>query len=417
MTTFWIISALLVFVALLFVILPLWSSKSTNNAVLRNAANLEILRDQITEMGTDLRNGLLTQELYEQGKRELQARLLEEVKEEPSIVAGVRSPLKLLAISLAVLLPLTSVYIYWQVGNPKSLTPQAGLASVSGSGMTNSTDALKTLEEKVAKNPMDGESLVLLARSYGEAERYADAAKAYEKLTQFVTDEAWIWADYADVLAMAHGQSLIGPPTKLIEKALALEPNHTKALALAGSAAMERGDYAAAIRYWNHLLKGLSPDGEDAQMIQGGIQQARELLAQSKGGKASVQAPSTSENSQSVAPGKERISGVVSLSAALKSRADPSDTVFILARATHGPRMPLAIVRKQVRDLPIRFNLDDSTAMRPQMKLSNFDEVEVVVRISKSGNAMPQSGDMKGISDPIKPGVKGLKITINQLIP
>jgi len=415
MTTFWIISALLIFVALLFVVIPLWRSQSTSNAVLRNAANLEILRDQIAEMDADLRNGLLTQELYEQGKRELQARLLEEVKEEPSMIAGVRSPLKLLAISLAVLLPLTSVFMYWQVGNPKSLSPQASLASMSGSGMTNSTDSLKALEEKVAKNPKDGESLVLLARSYGEAERYADAAKAYEKLTQFVTDEAWIWADYADVLAMAHGQSLVGPPTKLIEKALALEPNHTKALALAGSAAMERGDYVAAIRYWNRLLKGLSPDGEDAQMIQGGIQQARELLAQSKGGKA----PAAQDvgSSQSVAPGKERISGVVSLSAALKSKADPSDTVFILARATHGPRMPLAIVRKQVQDLPIRFSLDDSMAMRPQMKLSNFDEVEVVARISKSGNAMPQPGDMQGISEPIKPGVNGLKISIDQMMP
>jgi cytochrome c-type biogenesis protein CcmH len=417
MMTFWIICALLIIVALLFVIVPLWRSKSTNNAVLRNSANLEIFRDQLSEMDVDLHNGLLTPELYEQGKRELQARLLDEVKDE-HVVSSSRNPLKILAIVLAVLLPLASASLYWKVGNPNSLSPQASLASVSGSGMMNSTEALKILEEKVAQNPNDGESLLLLARSYAESERYADAAKAYEKLTQFVTDEAWIWADYADVLAMAHGQSLIGPPTKLIEKALALEPNHSKALALAGSAAMERGDYNAAIKYWEHLLKGLPADSEDAKMIDNGLHQARELLAQSKGGKVPMmtQTAPAAEN-KAAAGGGEGISGVLSLSAALQSKAAPTDTVFLLARAVQGPKMPLAIIRKQVKDLPLRFTLDDSMAMAPQMKLSNFDEVVVVARISKSGNAMPESGDLQGMSSPVKPGRSGIKISIDSVVP
>jgi cytochrome c-type biogenesis protein CcmH len=217
---------------------------------------------------------------------------------------------------------------------------------------------------------------------------------------------------------MAQGQSLAGPPTKLIEKALAIDPNYPKALALAGSAAMERGDYSAAIRHWEHLLKGLPSDSEDAKMITGGLQQARQFLAQSKGGKGMMlaQPEPEPEAMQRAASGKERISGSVTLSAAIKSKANPTDTVFILARAAQGPKMPLAILRKQVQDLPLQFSLDDSTAMAPQMKLSNFDEVVVVVRVSKSGNAMPQPGDLQGMSSPVKPGSSGLKINIDTVV-
>lgn len=419
MTIFWIICALLILVALLFVVLPLWRSTQKSNAVLRDAANLEIFRDQIAEMDADLRNGLLTPELYEQGKRELQARLLDEVKQEPGAATAVRNPLKALAIVLVILLPLASVGLYWKLGNHHALSPEASLAAAGGVGDLRSSAAIKTLEEKVAQNPNDGESLLLLARAYGELERYADAAKAYEKLTQYVSDEAWIWADYADVLAMVHGQKLAGPPTKLIEKALALDPNHPKSLALAGSAAMERGDYQAAINHWNRLLKGLQPGSEDAQMIESGIRQAREFLAQSTGRKAPMleQIASPAESSQSAVSGKERITGTVSLSAALKAKAAPSDTVFVLARAAQGPKMPLAILRKQVKDLPLQFTLDDSMAMAPQMKLSNFDEVVVVARISKSGNAMPEPGDLQGMSNPLKPGSSGIKISIDAVVP
>jgi cytochrome c-type biogenesis protein CcmH len=419
MTTFWIICGLLILLALPFVVWPLWRSTQKSNAVLRDAANLEIFRDQIAEMDADLRNGLLTPELYEQGKRELESRLLDEVKEEQGSATGLRNPLKALAIVLAVLLPLASAGLYWKVGNHQALSPEAALAAAGGVGDLRSSAAIKTLEDKVAQNPNDGESLLLLARAYGELERYGDAAKAYEKLTQYVTDEAWIWADYADVLAMVHGQKLSGPPTKLIEKALSLDPNHPKSLALAGTSAMERGDYQAAINYWSHLLKGLQPGSEDAQMIESGIQQAREFLAQSKGRKAPMleQIAPASESGQPVAAGKERISGTVTLSAALKAKASPDDTVFILARAAQGPKMPLAILRKQVKDLPVQFSLDDSMAMAPQMKLSSFDEVVVVARISKSGNAMSEPGDLQGMSKVLKPGSGGLKITIDSVVP
>jgi cytochrome c-type biogenesis protein CcmH len=271
---------------------------------------------------------------------------------------------------------------------------------------------LQSLEEKVAQNPADAEALLMLARAYSDLGRYADASRTYDSLTKLVPDEAWIWADYADALAMTHS-SLMGGPTKLLERALELDPNNLKTLALSGTAAMERGDYAAAIRHWEKLLKQVPAENPDAQMIAEGVTQARHLLAQSKGGKAALEQIDRSA-SKAPAAGTERISGTVTLSDAVKSMAGPDDTLFVLARAAQGPKMPLAILRKQVKDLPLRFTLDDSMAMSPQMKMSNFDRVVVVARISKSGNAMPQPGDLQGMSEPLALGTTGIKIDIDQ---
>lgn len=382
---------------------PLWRSTGKGNQVLRDAVNLEIFRDQIAEMDADLRNGLLTPELHEQGKRELQARLLEEVK--PAEGKGnlpLRNPHKAMAIGLAVLLSLAAVGLYWKTGNRDALLPQAA----------RSENALNELKDKLAKNPQDADSLLVLARSYMELERYADAAKAYDKLTQLVPNEAQLWAEFADALAMASGQSLAGHPTLLLDKALKLDPNNLKALALSGSAAMERGDYPAAIRYWESVLKQVPKDSEDAKMIGGGIQQARNFIAQGKSGKPIP----VIEEKKPAAAGSERITGTVTLSAALAGKARPNDTLFVLARAESGPKTPLAVVRVQVKDLPLQFTLDDSMAMSPQTKLSNFDKVVVIARVSRSGDALPQPGDLQGVSAILKPGSSGVKLSIDSIV-
>jgi cytochrome c-type biogenesis protein CcmH len=413
MTLFWIICAALLIVAILFVAIPLWRGTSKNNSVLRDAANLEILRDQIAEMDADLKSGLLTPELHEQGKRELQARLLEEVGDSQGIeVSNKPHPLKITAVVLAVLLPLSSVGLYLKLGNPDAFKPAHGAMP-----MARTQDDLRTLEERVAQSPNDPEALVVLARSYVELERYADGSRMYERLVKIIPDEPILWADYADALAMTHG-SLRGAPTKLLERALELNPNHEKSLALSGSAAMERGDYPVAVRYWEKLLTLLpAQDTENTKMIEDALAQARQMLVHTKGGR--VARPLDQINQPAVAqaqaaPGKERITGTVTLSAALKSKADPNDTLFVLARAAQGPKMPLAILRKQVKDLPFSFSLDDSMAMSPEMKMSNFDQVVVVARVSKTGNAMPQPGDLMGMSKPLALGSRGIKVEIDQ---
>jgi len=414
MTAFWIICSLLLVVAVLFVGVPLWRGTSRNNAVVRDAANLEIYRDQIAEMDADLRNGLLTPELHEQGTRELQARMLEEVQTtgQPAVPPQ-RHPIRVLAIVIALLLPLASVGLYLKLGNPDAFLPQGTRADGFG-GAVHTEAALSALEEKAAKNPNDADVLLMLARSYADFGRYADAARTYDSLTRLFPNEPMLWTDYADALAMAHN-SLLGAPTKLLERALLIDSNYPKALALSGTAAMERGDAAAAIRYWESLLKQIAPGTEDARMIEEGLTQARQLLVHTKGGKAPRALDQINEPaSKGAAAGKERITGTVTLSDALRNKADPNDTLFVLARAAQGPKMPLAILRKQVKDLPLHFSLDDSMAMAPEMKMSNFDRVVVVVRISKSGNAMPRPGDLQGMSTPLALGSRDVKIDIDQ---
>lgn len=418
MIIFWIVCAALLVIALLFVILPLWLGNLKKSNIQRDSANLEIFRDQIAEMDADLRNGLLTQEMYEQGKRELQSRLVDEVGEVQNMsTAAVRDPLKILALVLAVILPVAAIGLYWQVGNRHALVAQTGNVGADQFASVNSEGNLKALEAKVAAQPLDGDSLFQLARSYANMERYTDAVQAYDKLTQMVPNEAQLWADYADVLAMASGKTLVGTPTKLLNKALSIDPDNFKALALSGSAAMERADYAAAVGYWQKLLKLIPQENENAQMVTDGIQHARVLMAQKSGDKAPVQPVAAQTESQLAQAGKEAISGTVVLSGDIKAQASPEDTLFVLVRAAEGPKMPLAIVRKQVKDLPLKFTLDDSTAMSPQMKMSNFEQVVVIAKVSKSGNPITQPGDLQGMSAVMKPGAKGIKLVIDKVAP
>lgn len=417
MILFWLICAALLLVAVLFVALPLWRGHSVNNTVERNAANLQILRDQLAELDADLKNGLLGPELYQQGKHELEGRVLEEVAGggQNKTDTGAR-PFRALAMGISAMLAVLSLGVYLAVGTPNALSPANPHAGASNmGGVARTENAVTELERKVAADPTDAGSLVMLARSYMEAERYAESAKAYAALVKLVPDEAWVWADYADAAAMAQGQSLQGKPTEYINRALGLDPNNMKSLALAGSAAMERGDFAVAIKHWEKLRSQLQPDSEDARAIEGGLAEARQLLAHTRGGKASMQEQSA-PSPQAVAAGKERITGKVALDAALKGKYSPDDTVFVLARAAEGPKMPLAILRKQVRDLPLTFELDDSTAMTQQMKISAFDQVVVVARISRAGTAIPVAGDAEGFSQPVRPGSRNVNVKIDNIV-
>ncbi|MDD2915095.1 MAG: c-type cytochrome biogenesis protein CcmI [Gallionella sp.] len=412
MILFWMICAVLLVVALLFVVLPLWRNSAGNNDVLRDAANLEILRDQSAELEADLSNGLLTQDAYEQGKRELQARLLEEVKTTAQPVKPQRNPAKILTAVLVIALPLFSVLLYFTIGNSKALLPQEQLVAADSFGVLRSESALQELENKLKKLPENPDGWLMLARSYGELQRYPDAVRAYEKLLELVPDEAQLWANYADVYAMSNNQSLRGEPTKFLNKALELDGSNPMALALSGSAAMERGDYAAAVTHWTKLVSVLPPESSELQMLRDGIQQARQFLSMQKGGKEKLAKLPVERTPAKAAA----VTGRVALSPALAGKAAPTDTVFIMARAVEGPKMPLAALRKQVKDLPLQFTLDDSMAMQAQTKLSNFDRIEVVARVSKSGNPITQPGDLQGTTGIIKQGGNGLNIVIDTVI-
>jgi cytochrome c-type biogenesis protein CcmH len=258
------------------------------------------------------------------------------------------------------------------------------------------------LAARMRENPNDAEGWMMLGRAYRALERFQESSDAFRKAVALAPDNADLLADLAETLALAGGRSLAGEPTRLLERALKLDPDNDKVLALSGSAAFARKDYKAAIRHWEALLERPDVGSELAQALTASIAEARALSA----GKKIVAAKST--------PG--RVSGTVTLDAALRARAAPEDTVYVYARAAQGPRMPLAIVKVQVKDLPYNFLLDDSMAMMPEMKLSAFNEVIVGARVSKSGSAKPAAGDLEGASTTVSPGADGVTVAINQVV-
>lgn len=276
-----------------------------------------------------------------------------------------------------------------------------------------------TLAERMKSRPDDAEGWTMLARSYAVLGRYAEALPAYRHATELQPNNAGLLADYADALAAANEGRTTPDSLALIERALAIDPHHPKALALAGTIAFERGNYAAAAAQWQKIADTLPPDSAFHQQVQANIDEAL------RRGNLSARDSSTRSNAANAAsanapdntarPLAAGVSGTVSLAPALAARAAPTDTVFVFARAAAGSRMPLAVFRATVADLPLNFKLDDSMAMTAT-RLSDAKQVIVGARVSKSGNALTQPGDLSGESAPIAPGARGLSITIGEVV-
>ncbi|MEO5770747.1 MAG: hypothetical protein ABIQ29_01620, partial [Burkholderiaceae bacterium] len=296
-----------------------------------------------------------------------------------------------LLAGLVVFVGTITVLGYTWIGTPQALDAQARVAaapaaSAAPDGATAQITTaqiesmVQLLDACVKERPDDAEGWTMLGRANALLDRHALAAPAFKQAMTLRPDDASLVADYADALAMASGRSLEGEPALLIERALKLDPKNLKALSLAGSVAFNRKDFAAAIGHWEKMSQ-LSGNGESAAQIQAGIAEARRRMA---GG---------AEPATAVAPGKAasaagaRLSGTVTLAPALAANARPDDTLFVFARSADGPRMPLAILRKQVKDLPLDFVLDDSMAMSPAARLSSAQRVVVGARISRAGDA------------------------------
>ncbi|HSY28188.1 MAG TPA: hypothetical protein VK832_11835, partial [Burkholderiaceae bacterium] len=273
------------------------------------------------------------------------------------------------------------------------------------------------LAHHLKEAPDDIEGWNMAARTYNALGRFADAADAYSHLVKLVPPNADLLVNYAYASGMANHQSLQGEPEKLILQALEVAPKNIKALNLAGAAAYERHDYAAAVIQWRKILQLVPPTSDVARAVGSSINDALSLA----GTPGPVTADAANTSSTPVAAGNAasapvtnaEVSGTVELDPALRSQASDTDIVFIFARAVDGPRFPLAVLRKQVKDLPATFTLDDSMSMMPNVKLSGFAQVVVGARISKSGSATPSAGDLEGVIEPVKPGAKNLKIKIN----
>lgn len=414
MIVFSLVAALLVAAALLFIVPPLWRRRDPQG-VQRDRSNLEIYKDQLRELEADLASGVLSQEQFEQGHLELERRLLEDVSPEATqaVVDDDSEAGRGAAITVILLVPLLAVFLYLIKGNPTALSPEKiSVAQQAGNGPAHAVTQeqinamVEGLAERLQSNPDDAEGWRMLGRSYVALGRYQEAVGALERAVGMTKDDPDLLADYADALAMTSGQTLEGKPMAMIRRALELDPNHKKSLWLAGTAAYNEGDYRGAAAYWNRLLQQMTPGSKEAQQVMNIIAEANDL-ADGRTPRQAAQA----------APAAAKVDGTVSLSPALMAKAAPDDTLYVFAKAVQGPPMPLATLRAQVKDLPMKFNLDDSMAPTPMAKLSDFSRVVVGARISKSGDPMPRSGDLEGMTDAVQVGSSGVKVEIDSVVP
>jgi cytochrome c-type biogenesis protein CcmH len=412
MTLFWILAALLIAGALLFVLPPLLRRgvKASATAEPNQALNIAVYRDQQRELDADRRASTLSDEQYERARIELERRLLDDVAQAPTR-ATVKPASRVPAMVVGLAVPLLAVGLYFAVGNPRALAPVAVPANAGKDVTPQQIEAMVAkLAERMKQNPDDPQGWAMLAKSYAVMGRFEDASAAYGKAIERVPDNPHLLADYADALAMARGQTLLGEPEALIQRALKADPNHLKSLALAGTVAFEKKDYAGSLKYWEKLATLVPPDSEIARGVQSSIAEARGLMGGTSGTAKAADKPADTPAAANTATG---VSGTVTLAPALTAKTAPGDTVFIFARAAEGPRVPLAILRKKVSDLPITFTLDDSMAMSPAARLSGTPQVVIGARISKSGDAMPKSGDFQGFTKPVNNAAKNISIVID----
>jgi len=400
---FLVIAAAMVAIAVGCVLVPLLARRAHAGPA-PEAANLAILRDQLAELEADVARGVLATERYEQARSELERRALDETQGDSAPASPPRPASAWTAAVLAAGIPVGAVVFYLVVGAPSALLGQRD----PGHEVTRERveQMVAGLAARLEKAPDDPDGWRVLGRSYSVMGRYPEAARAYERAVALVPGDAGLLADYADALAMAQGRSMAGKPLELVNRALELDANQWKALALAGTAALERNDHAQAVAYWERLRKVLPPGSGMEESVEASIAEARALAGAKPAPKPKARATASA-----------RVAGRVSLAQGLAARAAPTDTVFIFARAASGPPMPLAVLRKQVRDLPLEFTLDDTMAMAPNLKLSDFPEVIVGARVSRSGSATAQSGDLRGQSKPVKVGTTGIAVVIDAAIP
>ena len=422
--TFWAIVSAMTLAVLGFIVRPLLMRQPAITS--EQEKKLPIYRQQFAELEQDLANGLLTDDQYQAARSELERRVLEETgsTETASMTTGGLVNLRFVAILLGMLIPAASGVLYWTLGNPAAMTHPAVSSAQAGAGgdaqMADSLNELiEQLRKKLEQNPNDAVGWGLLARSYMAMERYADAVPIFERATKLDSNNASLLADYADALAVHQGRKLEGRPETLIQKALKLDPHNVKALMLSGTIAYNRKDFARAAKEWEDAHAHLPPDDqESSDQLQASIAEAKRRMGGAPAMNMLVanppmeQAKPTKPAAQS---GQSRaITGKVVLGSNFANRANLPDTLFVFAKDVAGPPMPVSIVRASRKDLPFTFRLDDSTSPMPSRKLSDISTVVIVARLSKSGKAMPESGDLEGMSQPIAPGTENITVVIDR---
>lgn len=393
----------IVAVTILLLLRP-WQRRDPGQPAGEREINAGIYRDQLAELDRDLAAGTLAAADRAQSRDELQRRVLEDAAPAQAAPAQAQAQqARHTTLLIAIVLPLAASGLYALLGAPEALQPQPVASAATHQATPDAIErTVSDLAARLAKDPADPKGWAMLGRSYRALGRFEQAQAAFAQIGEPLNKDPALLAEYADVMATLAGGNLEGAPLRLVMTALAIDPEQPMALSLAATAAYKRRDFPEAARHWQRLLRQLPPDSDDAQWL---LRTLAEI-----GAKAAPAGPAT-------AAGAGSISGSVSLSPRLRDRVLPSDTVFVFARPASGSRMPLAMQRARVADLPLEFTLDDSTAMSPQHKLSGAAEVRVEARVSRSGEATPAVGDLIAVGEIVKIGSRRVVLQIDRVRP
>ena len=404
MTSF-LIPALLLLVLILLLLLRPFFFPAKESATSRRQMNAAIYREELDKLEADRLSGVVDSSSYELVHAEMRQRLFQDTNEADDLAVSGSPKKTIIGISLFVVILSTGLYF--------SLGDVFRIADISDQKPMTQEGVEKMVTEfaaKMEKEPDDLKGWAMLARSYRILGRNADAEKAYVRAGSFVDTDPQLLADYADTLAANANGNFAGKPLQLINKALALDPNNLLALWLSGTADFNAQNYKSAVQSWEKLAKLLPADSNEARTIAASIAEAR-----SKGGLAPA---SASENASSSTPviSNQGVSGQVDIARDLQSKIKSGDVLMVIARKP-GERMPVAVLKIAVTGFPMKFVLNDALAMSPNALISQLPEVVIEARISKTGMAIPEAGDLTSKSQTVKVGSTNISLMIDQVRP
>ena len=388
-----LIPAFLLLVLVLVLLLRPFIFPPKVEATSRRQMNATIYREELEKLETERVAGSINSADYEIAHAEMRQRLFQDTDEEDD--RSVMGSSKITAIGLCLFIALLSAGFYFALGDATRIAQKNTQQPMTQEGVEK---MVAQFAAKMEQDPSNLQGWVMLARSYRILGRNQEAAKAYERAGSFIESDPQLLADYADVLATNANGSFSGKPLQLIKQALKLDPNNLMALWLSGTASYAAGNYKAAVQIWEKLAQQVPPGTEDARSIEASIADAR-----AKGGLSSKVSAST-----------KGVSGKIEISADLKSKVKSGDIVMVIARKP-GERMPVAVLRTGISDFPMNFSLTDALAMNPSAPLSQLSEASIEVRISKTGMAKPEAGDLISTPQIVKVGANNIRLVIDQV--
>lgn len=382
-------------------------------------------KHQFDDVETDANNGTINAEQAEIVKRELEYALLKEVEGKTGSESESQTPLGAASLSdwtlntlVIVLLPILAFALYYRIGQPQLASSDGAMLVTEQSPsdekpMPTIEELVLGLEDRLKQTPEDETAWWMLTRSYMALGRFDDALQSVERLNEISGDTAPVMLLKANAMMLVKGDSFVGEPEELIQRSLELEPESVSGLWMAGLAARERGDEESAITYWQRLLLLVEADEAASEEILGLL--AEVLDADATG---AVLAKNKNETANTKVQGSNSVTVNVTLAREFKEEYEPDDILFVFARADDGMPMPVAASRLRVADLPASLILNDEQAMMPSRLISSFKEVEVLARISKSGQAIAQSGDLSSAVVLSRVGAaETVELLINQRVP